>query len=565
MFRYGWTVAALLLAALPACAAGDAGQWIVVTAPAFSKAIEPLCHERKNQGLHVVVVQTTDVLSRDEIRTGQARKLREHINKLCRAYRGLSYVLLVGAIERNKLPEPESKVLPALAGTVGRMKGQPSDNGYGCLDEGRLPTVAVGRFPARSENEARGMVAKTLAYERTNPPGLWRRRLTILAGIPAYNPLVDRLVESLALARFARLSPMWTGRAIYSNPQSRFCLPDEQLHKRALQYVQEGEAFTLYLGHSSALGLYGGRARFLDRDDWSELRIERGPGVFVTFGCLGCQLKGDDGEGYGVAAMRNPNGPAAVLGSHGICFASMVQLAADGLFESTFAGNVPERLGASWLAVKNGVARRKIDDFTYRLLDAVDGDKSVSQETQRQEHLEMFLLLGDPALRLPKMLDDVDVSAAKTISPGEKLTVSGKLPARLEGARVRLTLERTVNSVPADLEAMPPATARTHDRVMLSNHERANRFVLVASEGTVKDGHFQGTLDVPARLPGPRLILRIYAANEREEAMVVRTLERSTAKPSSGPLLSIIKPTAFLLIIPTIGSSTARRAMMVGP
>jgi hypothetical protein len=538
MFRYGWAVAALLIAALPACAAPETGQWIVVTAPAFRKAIEPLCEQRKNQGLHVIVVQTNDVLSRDDLRAGAGRKLREHVNKLCREYKGPSYVLLVGAIESGRLEEPEKKVLPALAGTIGRMKGQPSDNGYGCLDDERLPTVPVGRFPARTEEEVRGMVAKTLEYERATPPSLWRRRILILAGIPAFNPFADRMMESLAMARLARLAPAWTGRVIYSNPQSRFCLPDDLLRNRARQYVQEGEAFTLYLGHSNAEGLYGGRARYLDRDDWSRLRIPQGKGVFVTFGCNGCQLKGKDGEGYGIAAMRNAHGPVAVVGSHGIFFAAMGLLAADGLFESTFAKAPPERLGESWLAIKNGVARGKIDALTFGLLDAVDGDKTIPQATQRQEHLEMFLLLGDPALRLPRMPADVEVNAEKSVSPGEKLTVSGKAPARLAGARVWITLERPVNSVPDGLEALPN-NSRTdgaaRDRLMLANHERANRFVLAASECTVKDGRFQAVLDVPAKLPWPPLILRAYVASEHEEGMAVRTLLRSIANRSSGP------------------------------
>ncbi|HEY7428159.1 MAG TPA: C25 family cysteine peptidase [Gemmataceae bacterium] len=528
MLHYGLTVGVLLLASLSAPAA----QWIVVTAPSFRKAVEPLCAQRKNQGLHVVIVQTTDVLTDEEVRAGKARKLREHINKLCREYKGPSYVLLVGAIESGHLTEPEKKVLPALPGTAGRMKDQPSDNGYGCLDDERLPTVPVGRFPARTEEEARGMVTKTLEYERDAQPGLWRRRLAILAGIPAYNPLVDRLVESLALARFAKLSPIWSGRAIYSNPQSRFCLPDDMLRKRALQYVQDGEAFTLYLGHSSAEGLYGGRAPYLDRDDWSHLRIGRGKGVFFTFGCNGCQLKGTDGEGYGIAAMRNANGPAAVAGSHGICFAAMVQLAADGLFESTFANRPPERLGESWLAIKNGVARGKIDDFTFGLLDAVDGDKTIPQATQRQEHLEMFLLLGDPALRLPVVPADVELTTEAAVTPNVPLTVRGKVPERLAGARVRLTLERTVNSVPDGLESMPKQAGTARDRALLANHDRANHFVLATGECVVKDGGFEAKLDVPAKLPWPRLILRAYAATERKEGMAVQTLE---VKKKSAP------------------------------
>jgi hypothetical protein len=536
----------LCVVVLNASAAASQPQWILVTAPAFRKAVEPLCQHRKNQGLHVVVAQTTDVLSRDDIRAGRGNKLREHINKLCLDYHGPSYVLLAGAYSSEQLDDPENRVLPPLSGTISRMKGQPSDNGYGCLDDGRLPAVAVGRFPARTEEEARGMVAKTLDYERATPPDQWRRRLIILAGIPAYNPLVDRLVEGLALARLARISPIWTGRAIYSNPQSRFCLPDDRLHQRAMQYVQNGEAFILYLGHSSAEGLYGGRARYLDRDDWSHLNILQGKGVFITFGCCGCQLKGEDGEGYGLAAIRNPNGPVAVAGSHGICFAAMVQLAADGLFESTFAVAPPERLGDSWLAAKKGVANGKIDDLTFRLLDAVDGNKSIPQATQRQEHLEMFVLLGDPALLLPKVPADIEVNTEDAVSPGEKLSVSGRAPARLAGARVRLTLERTVNSAPEDLEAMPLLSQLTseeiqaRDRVMMANHERANRFILAASESTVKEGRFEATLDIPAKLPWPRLVLRVYAADAQQEGMAVRTLrrvgqaERDTPRPARG-------------------------------
>jgi hypothetical protein len=281
--------------------------------------------------------------------------------------------------------------------------------------------------------------------------------------------------------------------------------------------------------------LYGGRASYLDRDDWSQLHIKQGKGVFITFGCNGCQLKGADGEGYGVAAMRNPNGPTAVAGSHGICFASMVQQAADGLFESTFAGSAPERLSDSWLAIKNGVARSKIDDFTYRLLDAVDGDKSIPQATQREEHLEMFLLLGDPALSLPRMAEDVKVKTVGAVSADEMLTVTGTLPRRLASARVWLTLERTVNSEPSDLEAIPSAARATRDQVILCNHERANRFVLIASEGSVKDLQFQGTLVAPKKMPWRRSVVRAYAANEQEEGMAVQIIQRRDANRNGKP------------------------------
>jgi hypothetical protein len=517
----------LFLSHLLPLSAADKPQWIVVTAPAFRDALQPLCDQRKDQGMSVVVVQTTDVLTGKEIRNLDAVKLREHVAKLCRDHQGPSYILLVGAIQSGTLADPEKKVLPALVGSVGRMKGQPSDNGYGCLDRGLVPSVAVGRFPARSEDEATAMVRKTLDLERDRQPGMWRRRLTVLAGIPAYNPLVDRLVESLALARFDRLDPTWHGRAIYHNAASRFCVPDDRLQAQALKYVQDGQAFTLYLGHSGPDALYADKAHYLDRDDWAQLRIPRGSGVFATFGCNGCQLTGTGGEGYGLAAMRNPQGPAAVLGSHGICFAAMVQLAADGLFENAFTGKLPESLGTPWLALKQGVAKGKIDDFTFKMLDAVDGDSRISQATQRQEHLEMFLLLGDPALRLPEVRQDVTLKVAEPLTAGKRFAVKGTVPARLEGAKVRVTLERPLSSVPEDLEPLAndlkPGAKR--DRIIMANHERANRFALAEREAVVSAGRFEATFSLPAKPAWQKLTVRAYAATDQEEGLGVLPLE----------------------------------------
>ena len=51
-------------------------------------------------------------------------------------------------IEAGQLREPDQRVLPPLRGTTRRMKGQPSDNGYGCLGDDLLPTVAVGALPS---------------------------------------------------------------------------------------------------------------------------------------------------------------------------------------------------------------------------------------------------------------------------------------------------------------------------------------------------------------------------------------------------------------------------------
>ncbi len=495
-------------------------QWIAVTAPDFREAVEPLGRHRAAQGMRVTLVTTTDVLGPEDVRSGKADRLRDRVTKLCRDFDGTSYVLLVGAVEAEA-----GAAVPPLPGGAGRMKNRPSDNGYGSPGEDLLPAVAVGRLPARSADEARVMVRKTLDYERDDRPGEWKRRLTVLAGAPEFNPVIDAVVERMAVAQLARIDPAWHGKALYHNSQSRFTLPDDQCHERARRYVEEGQALTLYLGHSNATGFYANRERFLSGDDWAKLTIARGPGVFATFGCYGCQLAGKPCEGYGIAAIRNAGGPAAVLGSHGECFAAMVKLASEAFTDSLLGPKPPERLGGAWLRLKEGLAKGKIDALTYRLLDAADGDPSLPQAVQRREHQEMFVLLGDPALRLPSVPRDVTLGVTGDVTPRGRLTLSGEAPPRLEGGRVRLVVERPRDSDPAESVALPPAPGAARDKAVVERHERANEFSLFTRELTVKGGRFEASVELPEKLPWRKLVARAYAATERAEGLGVLTLE----------------------------------------
>jgi hypothetical protein len=500
-------------------------QWIVVTAPAFRTALEPLCDYRKAEGMKVVVIPTTDVLSKDEILASDGRKLAERLRAILKQAKGTSYVLLFGCIEKSNLLDPADKIVPPIRGSISRMKDQPTDNPYGCLDESRLASVAVGRLPARTSGEAQDMVRKILAFERDTQPGEWRQRLTVLAGVPAFNPIVDKMVESMAMSRFGKLDPQWTGKAIYHNPASRFCVPDDALQNKAKEYVQEGQLLTLYFGHSWAGGLYAPKTKFLDRKDWAEMQIPRGAGIFSTFGCYGCQLYGPDGEGYGIAAIRNPSGPVAVTGSHGICFAAMCQLAADGLFEGIGAGAPAERLGQAYLKLKQGIATGKMDALTFKLLDAVDGDSKIPQETQRQEHLEMFMLLGDPALKLPRIADSVRLETVGDIAPGRTITVRGQVSEKLNGGKVRLTLERPLTSDPPEMAPLPLDPPADRCRIMMDNHQRANRFDVETLTASVEQGTFQAKVMLPEKLPWSRLLLRAYVTTDKQEALGVLALE----------------------------------------
>ena len=92
------------------------------------------------------------------------------------------------------------------------------------------------------------------------------------------------------------------------------------------------------------------------------------------------------------------------------------------------------------------MAKGKIDDLTYGMLTAVDGDADIPQATQRLEHLEMFTLLGDPALKLAATPADLVLKTDEAAKPGAAVTIHGTAPARLNGARVQVVAERPVSS-----------------------------------------------------------------------------------------------------------------------
>ncbi len=516
----------LLACGLPAVAdADDVGQWVVATAPDFLDALAPLIVHRRAEGFHVVVVKTTDVLSGEQIKRGQAVPLREHLQRLCSQAHGKSFILLVGAATASDPITAEKTIVPPLRGTIGRMKGRPSDNGYGCMSEDLMPTVAVGRFPARNVEEAERMVRKTLDMEKESPSESWQNRLVMIVGNPGGSNWMEKRFAELFIqiagqSRLSELHPSWSVRAIVHSSSSPFNVPGDRLRGTAVRYLEEGEMFSFYLGHSGASGLWSDGSNFMSREDWTKLNIPRGKGVFFTCGCFACQVRGIGGEGYGLAAMRNPCGPAAVMGAYGESYAAMGQLAVDGMLQCLSMSPAPARLATFWLAAKAGLAKGQINPVIFRMYDQVDGSRGkVPLEVQREEHLQMWTLLGDPALRLPIQPLDIELEAeGDTASPGKSIHVKGTLPDRLSGTNVCITLERPIGSMPADHEAATDAPADIRNRVTMENHQRANNVTILTKEVAPRDRNFECEVELPQEVPWSTVIIRARSITETQAA-----------------------------------------------
>jgi len=259
---------------------------------------------------------------------------------------------------------------------------------------------------------------------------------------------------------------------------------------------------------------------FMTRGDWGRLKIPRGGGVFVTCGCFACQVEGREGDGFGLAAVRNPGGPVAVIGASGESYSAPGQLAAEGLLKCLSKPPFLPRLGDYWLAVQAGLAQGRIDDQTFKLYDQVDGSGGkVPLAVQRVEHLEMWMLLGDPALRLPLVPMSIALNVSEPVQPGKRVLVKGEIPKRMKDAKVSVTLERPLNSAPLGLEKLAynrSENTEQRERVALENNRRANDLVLSVAETKATRGRFSCELQVPSNLPWINVVVRAVAVTDKE-------------------------------------------------
>lgn len=508
-------------------------QWIVVTAPAFLESLAPLIAHRRSEGFHVRVVETANVLSVEQIRVGDGETLRGHLSPFIQEFSGPSHILLAGAVTARDSTAPERFVVPTLTGSIARMKGQPTDYGYGSFDEGVSHRTAVGRFPARSPDEMKAMVLKTLKFEKRGQTVARRNRLLVVQGNPGGGSLAELFVQQTTTSRLKRLHPAWNLQMLSHLPLSPFYVPTAQLNDRTTEYLEAGQLFSVYLGHSSPGGLFSLTTRFLSSENWSRLNMKHGQGIFFTCGCFACQWDVTKGDAYGVAAMRNGDGPVAVIGATGESFAAPGLLAVDGLIKCLLQPPFSSRLADYWLSVQEALRRGEIDNLTFSLFDMSDGTSGkVPLSIQREEHLEMWTLLGDPALRLPLTPLNIELNVTDPIESGNPITIAGTLPKALEGAVVRVSLERPIGSPPADLvdlKSIPVEDANAVEQAVMANLHRANNTVLITADTQSKGSQFACELRVPSDLDliGPTIVVRAHAETGSDAAMGVVLLSVS--------------------------------------
>jgi hypothetical protein len=537
---------------------------------ALLSAAAPLVAHRERRGHVVATLATEDLFARFSAGRPETTPLEEGIRRLVRHTQGnLRFVLLVGDVDapaegllsstppsgtgilsgggfalrrassdtvplvptfyRDKIVYYDDPGLgPPLGISTPGFDGHryPTDRPYalaartgpaGTQAKGGPPAreLAVGRVPARSEDEVRGFVRKVIEYETAPDSGAWARRIAVFAGPANYGPLVDRLVEGTASRLLDdEVSYDYDVDFVFAKEDSPYAYRLDRMRDKFRSDLNQGALIAAYVGHGSwysfdDVSFRDSWYRVGTLEDAAQLRIPQGKPLFLSFTC--------DTGAFDLPAGRvsvaerlalNPDGPIAVFASSRESHPYPNALYGSAVVEQFAKGRV-ESIGEGLVKVREQVRRSSIVVAEMLVEHDVDALKT--------EHEGLYNLFGDPATRLRYPMEArmqvvtsaAPVSAAppngRTVRARAGSTIAVKIQTPSGGAgRALLTLETRRSVIRPGL--VPPAELarmRTHEALaaMADNHKKAIDKVVSRAERDLSAGAATIELAVPKQ-PG---------------------------------------------------------------
>jgi hypothetical protein len=226
--------------------AKNRADFIIITHQDFIGSLGPLKSLRESQGWSVALIDVQDLY--DEFSFGA--KTPQALKDFLRSARGSSqrsprFVLLVGDASfdpRNYLGHGDFDFVPTkLVDTASNETA--SDDWFVDFKGDGLPTLAAGRIPARTQEEAVVVVSKLIAYENAEA-GTWTRQAVMIADKTEEGDSFD--FEG-ASAEAETLLP----ESVTSQRISRGQGNDGAIRAQIIEGINEGRLLVNYIGHGS--------------------------------------------------------------------------------------------------------------------------------------------------------------------------------------------------------------------------------------------------------------------------------------------------------------------------
>jgi hypothetical protein len=323
---------------------------------------QPLLDYHTAHGLTTAAV--TDAAIYDQF--GDGRVDPQAIRAFLQAARP-KYVLLLGDASYDPLnyaAPPEANRLPTPLVTTVFGGETASDVSLAQLTDNLKPDLALGRVPARTADQVRGWVTKTLAYLQSPPGGAWRQRVLAVADGQ------DENFKAQAQAFLDKFAPTYQTQLLNPQPNQ----PDANLP--ILAALNDGYALVSYFGHGSVT--QWGKDNLFTVKDGAALTARGGAlPVVLNFTCLTGLFTHPTVQSLAETLLWQADaGAVAVLAP------TSLTLGADQSFLS-------EALVNAYLANPTG----RLGDLVLKAWQAMP-----TGEAGARDVLQTFLLFGDPAL-----------------------------------------------------------------------------------------------------------------------------------------------------------------------
>jgi uncharacterized repeat protein (TIGR01451 family) len=331
---------------------------VMVSAEAFADALGPVVRAHEAEGKSTAVVLIDDLY--DEFNFGEHGPLaiRDFLQTAVKVWQiPPHYLLLNGRASfdpRNYLGFGHLDFVPTkIIPTTGLMTA--SDDWFSDFNDTGIPTVATGRFPVSTVEEAQLVASKVATYEGESTNGPWTSQALMVADMPdtenftKYSQVVQAQLPSSEQATDVFLTDM-------SIPQAQQAI---------LNGINSGQVLVNYSGHGSE-DEWSGDDLF-DSTEASTLTNGTSLPVFLIMDCLNGFFQDVYEEPLAVSLMLAPNGGAvAVLASSGLNQATP-QTILDKLVVQGAMGPAHLALGDAILKAKIGITDMAVRK-TYNLL-----------------------------------------------------------------------------------------------------------------------------------------------------------------------------------------------------
>ena len=476
----------------------------VVISRDLKPAFESWLKRRAAQGHAAVLIDNS----------GTSEAIREQIVRQSGQH-PLRFVVLVGDSPVTGAADPanHSRTIPTFLPPAkvnvnfGPDKEIAADSPYGDLDNDGVPELAVGRITADTPAELSAIIDKIVAYEDSADFGPWRRKLNFVAGMGGFGQVADSVLESTAKKFIAEgLSPSYALTMTYGSWRSPYCPDPRRFHDVAVDRLNEGSLFWVYIGHGQRhaldrVKLPDGEQHIFGARDVAKLRAQRGLPIAFFLACYTGAFD-DKRDCLAEDLLRAPGAPVAVVSGSRVTLPYAMTVMATQVVDACFVERQPT-LGEVLLAAKRNMLLSPRDDETSKSMDLLArtmNPNSSDLAAERQEHVLMFNLIGDPLLKL-RQPQALEIEAPATAAPGETIHVVGRSP--VEGA---CTIELVVRR---DRLTFRPPVRKNYDGsdAALSAYEaiyqRANDPCLDSAACAISGGTFAADLRAPDDARGP--------------------------------------------------------------